>query len=428
MPEVEGGASQDTNAFSTDEVVPDAVRPPPGNRRFPLLDGIRAIAVLSVVVVHVDIMATPNPVPLDWLLARFNIGVTIFFLISGFLLYRPFIAHRCGGAARPAIGRYARRRALRIFPAYWLALTVLVVLPSVTGVTDGEWLPQYALVHTIPLPDTSQSCVNQIFECGMAQTWSLVVELTFYAALPLWFLLSERLARGRSTRAWVQIEILGLALLAAISLFIHFGPEAARGTLVAGTLLGYMLWFALGMALAVVSVAMDRPGRRSGAVAAIAGRPGLVWTAAMTSFIAFAALFQPSNATVLNQGRQFLTHVTFGVIAALIILPAIFSNDAGTPRRFLANPVVRWLGLISYGIFLWHYVVALEFGLPGEGLAFWPLLVVTLAISIACAAISYYALERPLLRLKDRRLTRGTRSEDCASSDATTLPRRVDSL
>jgi peptidoglycan/LPS O-acetylase OafA/YrhL len=86
------------------------------------------------------------------------------------------------------------------------------------------------------------------------------------------------------------------------------------------------------------------------------------------------------------------------------MLPAVFADDAGgAPRGLLAHPVVAWLGLISYGIFLWHYAVALELGSRGQDLAFWPLLGATLAISIAVAAASYYALERPLLKFKYRR-------------------------
>jgi peptidoglycan/LPS O-acetylase OafA/YrhL len=68
----------------------------------------------------------------------------------------------------------------------------------------------------------------------------------------------------------------------------------------------------------------------------------------------------------------------------------------------LAQPVVAWLGLISYGVFLWHYAVVLRLGGPGAGLDFWPLLAVTLAITVALASVSYYGLERPLLRLKYR--------------------------
>ena len=98
--------------------VPDVVAPPPRHPRFPLLDGLRAIAVLTVVLVHVAFFGEAiGPSLGGRLLAHLNIGVTIFFLISGFLLYRPFIAHRAGGPGAPAVTQYAKRRLLRIFPA-----------------------------------------------------------------------------------------------------------------------------------------------------------------------------------------------------------------------------------------------------------------------------------------------------------------------
>jgi len=81
--------------------VPDAVAPPPHHPRFPLIDGMRAIAVLSVVLFHTT-FGTRELAIVGPLLAHMNIGVAIFFLISGFLLYRPFIAHRGGGAAAPS--------------------------------------------------------------------------------------------------------------------------------------------------------------------------------------------------------------------------------------------------------------------------------------------------------------------------------------
>jgi peptidoglycan/LPS O-acetylase OafA/YrhL len=92
-------------------------------------------------------------------------------------------------------------------------------------------------------------------------------------------------------------------------------------------------------------------------------------------------------------------------VAALLLAPAVFGDSGGgLPRRFLANPVMAWIGLISYGIFLWHYVVTLELVRSGAGGSFVLLLAGTLAISIPIAAASYYLVERPLLRLKYRRL------------------------
>ncbi len=144
------------------------------------------------------------------LLAHLNIGVTIFFLISGFLLYRPFIAHRNGGAAAPPVVQYAKRRFLRIYPAYWLVLTVLVIVPGLTGVGNGDVVGlQYGIVQTLPLPGAAD-CNGLPVQCGLAQTWSLVVEVTFYAALPLYVLAAAYLARGRSVRSWMRLELLVL--------------------------------------------------------------------------------------------------------------------------------------------------------------------------------------------------------------------------
>src|SRR5215207_495297 len=150
---------------------------------------MRAIAVLCVLLVHVSVFASAGTVPATRALMHLNIGVTIFFLISGFLLYRPFIAHRTGGAAEPPVAQYFKRRVLRIFPAYWLALLVLTILPGTVGVSGDEWLTQFSLTQTIPFTVDPQSCALTI-DCGLSQTWSLVVELTFYLTLPLWFLLS----------------------------------------------------------------------------------------------------------------------------------------------------------------------------------------------------------------------------------------------
>jgi peptidoglycan/LPS O-acetylase OafA/YrhL len=381
--------------------VPDAVAPPPRHRRFPLLDGMRALAVLSIVIVHVAFFAAPGSVPLPRALLHLNLGVTIFFLTSGFLLYRPFIAHRTGGAPAPPIPQYAKRRALRILPAYWLALTVLTLIPGTTGVSGGDWLTQYSLIQTLPVTDAANSCVGNL-DCGLAQTWSLVVELSFYALLPLWFVLSERLARGRPLRRWVTLEISGLAALSAVSMVLHFVvSDGGVRSVIGGTTIGYVLWFALGMTLAILSVAIEgRPAPRWADL--LARHPLVPWTVAIVLYVVLCATL-PVTPFLFLSGQQLWAHVAFGAIAMLLMLPAVIGDGSGgAPRRLLANPVVAWLGLISYGIFLWHYVVTVEFGSHGDGLAFWPLLAVTLAISVAAATLSYYVLERPILKFKYR--------------------------
>jgi peptidoglycan/LPS O-acetylase OafA/YrhL len=98
--------------------------------------------------------------------------------------------------------------------------------------------------------------------------------------------------------------------------------------------------------------------------------------------------------------QAFWLHVLSGVVAALLVLPAVFGErSGGLVRRVLSWPVLAWLGLISYGLFLWHASIA--FHLVSLGVQrWWSLLVCTLAIATTCAAISYYVVERPILRFK----------------------------
>ncbi len=410
-----GGVSSELGgrgpAREDSDTVPDAVAPPPRHPRFPLFDGMRAIAVLSVVVVHAAVFGGAlGPSITGRLLAHLNIGVTIFFLISGFLLYRPFIAHRVGGGKPPELVQYAKRRLLRIYPAYLLVLTALAIIPGLSGVSNGEWWGQYGLIHTLPLQSGS-GCVGAITDCGLAQTWSLVVEMTFYAVLPLYVIATARLARGRSVEWWMRAELLLLAALSTISVALHFAlldspPRSWPG----GTVIGYVFWFALGMGLAVTSVGLERRERQPRVVQLVVSRPLIPWLAALTSYVVLSVVLPPTP-FIATKGEQFVVHASFGAIAALLLLPAVFGDrSGGFPRRALANPIVAWLGLISYGIFLWHYVVALHLGRGGANAGFAVVLMGTLAISILCAAVSYYLVERRLLRLKYRRLSDLVRS------------------
>ena len=109
-------------------------------------------------------------------------------------------------------------------------------------------------------------------------------------------------------------------------------------------------------------------------------------------------------------------HALYGAIAFFLLLPAVFADDGGgVPRRVLRNRVLAWLGLISYGIFLWHHPIALKLaGANDRGLfgssRMLGITAATLAIAVACAALSYYLLERPVLRFKDRSLGRRRRA------------------
>ncbi len=377
--------------------VPDAVAPPPHHPRFPLFDGLRAIAVICVVLTH-----TPGsealPEYLQRLQVNLSVGVTFFFLISGFLLYRPFIAARGGGAARPPIDSYAKRRFLRIYPAYWVALTVLTLLPGFLGVYPGGAPAQYTLVQTLPVlggPFTGPFG-------ALGQTWSLVVELSFYIALPLYALGVAKLTRRFEGRGWMRVELLILAGLAVVSLLVRFGLPGEPSEWISFTILGSFVAFSFGMGLAVASVALANRAEQPALVRLTTSYPAAPWALAIALYVALCLLIVPESFIEQTRAQQLTAAAGFAVVGFLLLLPAVFGDGAGgLPRRLLAHPVVAWIGLVSYGIFLWHFAVALKF----VGEPYLVSLLGTLSISIALGALSYYLIERPILRLKYRRVS-----------------------
>ena len=383
---------------------PDAVRPPPGNPRFPLLDSVRAIAAVAVLVSHVAGVTGFNFHTGGAYAVRLTGGVALFFVLSGFLIYRPFVAARLDGRARPRVPAYARRRALRIIPAYWLALTILTIWPGVPGNVFGHPLRYYLFLQWTSL--------STVFG-GITPAWSLAVEVSFYLALPIYALAAGVWLRRLDRDRQVQIEIAILVALAIGSVVVRWqifvGDPLSRYEL---TLPTFLYWFALGMGLAVVSawLAPRAQERQPAFVALIARRPWLPWLLAAISFWAVSTQFGiPVHTGQYYSATALLAeHLLFGLIAFLIVLPAVLGDWAGGwPRRLLANRWLAWLGLVSYGIFLWNLPVATELAHLGfvrhVPLATLPMIVVTLIITAAIAAASYYLVERPLLRFKEPR-------------------------
>lgn len=383
---------------------PDALKPPPGNPRFPLMDAMRAIAALSVVVTHAAGRSGFNEGnPLGAVTARLNVGVTVFFLISGFLLYRPFVRAAYHGTQAPGILRFFRRRALRILPAYWLALTVLAVWPGLPGVFTRDWWVYYGFLQVYD---------DRYILGGIGPAWSLCIEMTFYLALPLYALAMARLYERRPREAAVRIELLALAALGLASVGartgIHLWDDQAGFP---STLPGTFTWFALGMGLAVASVALEGDEERIGALRLVVRRPWVPWAlaAATLAALAWGAGLPRSFGAEISTVSYVAEYVLFGLFALFLLLPAVFGDDrGGWPRRILGNRLLAWLGLISYGIYLWH--LSLMIWLDEQGASSWvggvqfPVLLLGAAVfAVVCAAASYYLVERPLLRLKDPR-------------------------
>jgi peptidoglycan/LPS O-acetylase OafA/YrhL len=379
-----------------------ALAPPPGNPRFPLLDAMRGIAAVMIVLCHtagVSQFATDNP--LGAYAARLNMGVTLFFLLSGFLLYRPFVAARLAGRPPIRIRDYTRRRVLRIVPAYWVALTLLALWPGLMGLWEGEWWRYYAF---------AQIYDQQTTLLGIPPAWSLCVEISFYLALPFLAAGLGWLTRGRDRRAAVRIELLVLAGVAVAAMCFRTYMQVSEGSYVLlNTLPAFIDWFAYGMIFAVLSVAWQGREHQSPVLRQVIARPWLPWLVFLLPFwVVSTQLDLPRGFfLVYNTWNYFGEHVLYALCVALLLVPAIFGDWAGGwPRRLLGTRVLGWVGLVSYGIFLYHSPLLVELnnaGAPGwiPGSGYLSLTAITLAVSLVAAAASYYLVERPALAFKD---------------------------
>ena len=366
------------------------------------MDSLRAIAALSVLVTHSGFLSGANLGA--WYgdyTARLDVGVTIFFLLSGFLLYRPFVSARLGERDRPRIPDYARRRLLRILPAYWLALTVLAIWPGLPQMWEAHDWVYYGLVQ-VYFQDWTLG--------GLLPAWSLAVEISFYAALPLLVLLMERPFMGRTREAKIRSELILVAVLFAGAILFRVLLRTTEGAVPDSnlyfTLAGNFDWFALGMFLAVASVWVGGMQRAPAPVRLVEKLPTLSWIVAAVLFWAIATQMGigPEFPQEYTSEEWLYEHLFYGAIAFFLLLPAVFGDSlGGLPRVILRNRVLAWLGLISYGIFLWHHPIVGELSTRDWGeWRFAGMTLATFVIATACAAASYYLMERPLLRFKDR--------------------------
>ena len=257
-----------------------ALEPPPGNPRFPLADAVRGGAVLAVIFCHSGgVSAAFHTASWGWLTIYSGwVGVSVFFALSGFLLYRPFAAAHAGLRPPPSVRAFARRRVLRIVPAYWLALTLLALYPHITGPFTSHWWVYYGF---------AQVYSHDYLTHGIGPAWSLCVEVSYYLVLPL---VAAAVARLVRRSRWWQAELAVLLPFATVGI-VGSGLVAANvlPQWVGNTLLSNTELFAVGMALAVVSVAVERHGLPARLEAAC--RRSWVWwtTAGLAIVFAYGA-------------------------------------------------------------------------------------------------------------------------------------------
>jgi peptidoglycan/LPS O-acetylase OafA/YrhL len=366
-------------------------------RRYAALDGLRGITALLVFAIHVWIYQLPNTVELrrdSWektLLFEGRVAFVMFFVLSGYLLYRAFARAALGGSAPVVVRSYLVRRAARIAPAYYLALAGTLVLLAAAGevpgrrLVDTEELPLFFLFAQNYSPHTLLK-LN-------AATWTLTVEVVFYLLLPLIGLAVLQMGRGARRQALL------LAALAAIGLAWNYVDYLAGwGPVASHAAIAFLPYFACGMLVALLVETHRARGRRPlGAV--VSG--GLVASA--------AAVLVANGLWHANGDHTSFAMEVFADSAAAVAFAAVIASlvlGTGTGARWLGWRPLAWMGEITYGFYLWHIpllVFARGTGTLPEGIV---LGLIVLPVAIAFGAASWYLLERPLME-RAARLPRG---------------------
>jgi peptidoglycan/LPS O-acetylase OafA/YrhL len=366
------------------------------------------------------------------LLSMLAIGVTLFFTLSGFLLYRPFAASIVRGEMKLPIRAYFTNRVLRIAPAYW-AILALTLVVGAASVRNASGTIRYAGHITDPVAMLQSALLLQDYRpstmvIGIGPAWSLAVEVVFYCVLPLLALGAAYVAAFARDRRGRVLVVLGPPLL--LLLIGLSGKHAAHGlggspTNGYGTnwhsLIERSFWaqadlFSFGMIVAVLytevsdgRLAVPRHWRR---IVASLG----------------AIVFLPCAWTMHGGEQSYLPQNTgealaISMVFATIVIPA---GDGGASWvvRLLESRALVAVGVVSYSLFLWHFPVISW--LQSHGLTLgggWGALLLNLIeaslVTGALSALTYRYVERPALRRK-----RSTRTTDVAPApaDAVTAP------
>jgi len=311
------------------------------------LTGIRAVAALLVMATHAAYTTgkyTHGYVGLVY--SRMEIGVPIFFVLSGFLLFGPWVRAVADDRPPPSVARYAWHRVRRIVPAYAITVIVAYIVYQfrVVGPNPGHSWPGLLRNLTLTQIYTDNYMYSYIHQ-GLTQTWSLAVEVAFYVALPpLTYLLLAVLCRRRWQPRLLLAGLVGLSVITPGWLvLVHttdWFPDGARLWLPT-----YLAWFITGMMLAVLSLMGERT------YAAVCLPLAMVCFFIVSTPIGGAPTTSPAKLW-----EALVKSAFYAVIAALAVAPLALGNHGWYARALASRPMV-WLGEISYEIFLIHLVV-----------------------------------------------------------------------
>lgn len=400
-------ASPEVRGLSSGPLPISPLPRPVGAAHDPALTGMRAVAALLVIGTHAA-FATGKLTHgyLGAILARMDIGVALFFVLSGFLLFRPWVTAAAGANRAPALGRYARRRTRRIMPAYLIAVSMTFALYTVFTPGPNPGQTWHGLLRYLTLTQIyTDDYLTTYLHPGLSQMWSLAVEVSFYAALPGLAYLVLRSRRGSWTPTRTLTALAAMAAVTPVWLVVAHTTDALPNS--AGMWLpAHLACFAAGMALAVLQVA----GARCHA--------GVTLPPAAALYLIVAT---PIGGVIVGKDPAWspvAKTLLYAVIAMLAVAPLALGPRGRYTRILASRPMVR-LGEISYEIFLLHVVVmAVAMAL----ILRWPLFTGSLAGLYAVTVAITIPLAWVLHRVTRRRPAQA-RARSAGSRAASARPR-----
>jgi peptidoglycan/LPS O-acetylase OafA/YrhL len=352
----------------------------------PILDGFRGIAVLLVLAYHLDGYFDLGHGP--WTIGY--VGVDLFFALSGFLITALLLQEYEQTGSIGFLGFYGRR-ALRLTPGLALVLAAtLLFIPLANSAEEVQGIRTSVLLSACYLHN-----LFWLFDSkwpGLVHTWSLAVEEHFYLIWPvlLWGLVRLRLSR----RSVTALLLMGMAVSALVRVALAWKWSVYAG----GMLLPCRADALLGGCLVAFIASWHRlpQAGRSWRVLQCGG--GIA--AVLLLLLAYRA----------PQWSPFAVKAGYSLVAILsaTMVAALLSSPPRWVCRILTSAWLVWIGRVSYALYLWHWPLIVvvpmlwHWWMPDLPLPRWPQIGLCLAVSFGMAALTHYAVERPLQRWKDR--------------------------
>ena len=384
------GLHDDVPPSSTSiDMAPRAV----SGRHLPALDGLRALAILGVIAYHLN---------LGWMSGGY-LGVDLFFVLSGFLITSLLIEERLG-SGRILLGAFWGRRARRLLPALFLVLAAVSVYAVINGrfsspasggaAIDLSGLRGDALATLFYVANwhaifSHQSYFTQFATPSPLQhTWSLAIEEQFYLVWPLVTVGLLRWAQHRWRVAGATLCVVGAAASAvAMAVLyqpgadpsrIYYGTDTRAFDLLAGALVAFMV------------AGRPQPGKTA---------QKALHVGAATAAVVLAVFWVRGGTTSgLPTPAMFSGEFLLCAGLAAVVVADVRQLQQGVFAKALSMAPLRFIGRISYGLYLWHWPIFVYCNETRTGLSGASLDVVRVVLAFAVATLSFFFVEQPIRR------------------------------